>query len=629
MKNQWIICFLILSHFVFSQKIDTKKTNKQLENFAYVDVIETYEKWIAKGKINTEILEKLGDAYYFKGNLQKALIYYQKAFHPKRKMEKNRLFRYYQSLKSNHQSIKASEILRKFQSFYPEDSRGKLNSEGLKTSDYFDLFSLESVNFNSPFSDYGGFVWNDTLYFTSARDTAGFKRRKHSWTGERFTNLYEIALSQKDSLSKAIRSKVIPQSRFNESSLIVNQKGDLILFTRNNLSGYKKIKGKQGSVNLGIYQLKKKEGKWSPPISLTFNHPDFQVAHPTWDSEERFLYFAANFSDTKGLSDLYRVAVNSEGQFEKPENLGTLINTEGRETFPFIQGNHLYFASDGHAGMGGLDIFVSEILPDGTFSKPENLGDKINSTSDDFAFFMQNDSLGYLSSNRIGGQGNDDLYLIRKRNQKTRTVTLKLNLKNILSENELTLSEGTIFYQKDSIWVPFPIEKGLELTRSSSLKLKINAIGFEPLETTLFLGKDDLKEELMLQPLPELWKTGDDLAIKLQIKQIYFDLDRWNIREDAAFELTKILAVLMEFPKIKIDIRSHTDSRAKSRYNLELSEKRAQSTMQWFIDQGIAADRLSANGYGESKLVNECADNIPCSEEQHQQNRRSEFIIVE
>jgi outer membrane protein OmpA-like peptidoglycan-associated protein len=629
MKNSWVICFLIFSNFVFSQKINEKKTNKQLENFAYIDVIETYEKWIAKGKSNTEILEKLGDAYYFKGDLKKANVYYQKAYHPKIKMDKNRLFRYYQTLKATQQLTKADEVLKKFQTLYPDDRRGKLNSMGMHVNDDFDLYQLDSLSFNSPFSDYGSFVWNEKLYFTSARDTAGFKRRKHAWTGERFTNLYEFPLSGSDSLAKAIKTKLISQSRFNESSMIINQRGDMILFTRNNLSGRKKIKGKEGSVNLGIYQIHQKDGKWSEPVSVSFNHPDFQVAHPTWDSEERFLYFAANFTDTKGLSDLYRVAIDANGNFEKPQNLGNSINTEGRETFPFVLGNQLYFASDGHAGMGGLDIFVADILPDGTFSKPINLGKKINSPSDDFAFFMQNDSLGFLSSNRSGGKGNDDLYRIHKKKPKPCRITLKLKIKNILSENELAVSENAILFQKDSVWQIFPFGNGLEVDCSSSLNIKINEEGFEPFETTLHLANEDLTEELMLQPIPESCKTGDDLAIKLQIKQIFFDLDRWNIREDAALELTKILAVLMEFPQMKIDIRSHTDARAKAQYNLELSEKRAQSTLKWFIDQGIEPERLSAKGYGELQLVNECADDVPCSEEAHQQNRRSEFIVVE
>lgn len=629
MKNSWVICFLIFSNLVFSQKINDKKTNKQLENFAYVDVIETYEKWIAKGKSNTEILEKLGDAYYFKGDLKKANVYYQKAYHPKRKMEKNRLFRYYQTLKSTQQTTKAAEVLKKFQTLYPEDSRGNLNSKKMNLAEDFDLYHLDSVNFNSPFSDYGSFVWNEKLFFTSARDTAGFKRRKHSWTGERFTNLYEISLAESDSLAKAIKTKLIPQSRLNESSIVINQHGNMILFTRNNLSGRKKIKGNDGSVNLGIYQILQKEGKWSEPASVSFNHPDFQVAHPAWDSEERFLYFVANFSDTKGLSDLYRVAFLPDGNYGKPENLGKSINTEGRETFPFVYKNQLYFASDGHAGMGGLDIFVADILSDGTFSTPINLGEKINSPSDDFAFLMQNDSLGFLSSNRSGGKGNDDLYRIHKKKNKPCLIHLKLKIKNILSENELAVSENAILFQNDSIWQSFPIGKGLDVDCLTTLKIKINEDGFEPFETIITLDKEDLTEELMLQPIPEIWKTGDDLAKKLQIKQIFFDLDRWNIREDAALELTKILAVLMEFSQLKIDIRSHTDARAKAQYNLELSEKRAQSTLQWFIDQGINPERLTAKGYGESQLVNECADDVPCSEEAHQQNRRSEFIVVE
>lgn len=629
MRNYWIIYFLFFSHFSFSQKFNEKKTNKQLENFAYVDVIETYEGWIAKGKSNTEMFEKLGDAYYFQGNLNKAAVYYQRAYHPKRRMEQNRLFRFYQSLKASDQSDKAQEILKKFHSTYPNDSRGSLNKKGVEMHQNFDIYDLDTLRFNSSFSDYGSFVWNQKLYFTSARDTSGFKRRKHSWTGERFTNLYEVVIYSKDSISKVFQTKVIPQSRLNESSLIFNKKGDRILFTRNNLSGSKKIKGKEGSVNLGIYQIFQKNEIWTKPLPVSFNHPDFQVAHPALDHDEVFLYFVANFEDTKGQSDLYRVAVEVGGNFGKPQNLGSKINTEGRETFPFVYKNQLYFASDGHAGLGGLDVFVSDILPDGTFSNPINLGSKINSRSDDFAIFMQNDSIGFLSSNRIGGKGNDDLYLILKNQPKPCNVWLHLKIKNLLSENEIVLSERAIQYQKDSIWQNLTNKDSLSLLCFSSVKIKINQEGFEPLETVIQLFDKSITEELMLKPISKPWKVGDDLAKLLEIKPIYFDLDQWNIREDAAIELTKVLTVLVEFPQVKIDIRAHTDARANANYNLELSNKRAFSTLQWFVNQGIDSERLSSRGFGESQLINSCADGVNCTEEAHQQNRRSEFIIVE
>jgi outer membrane protein OmpA-like peptidoglycan-associated protein len=417
----------------------------------------------------------------------------------------------------------------------------------------------------------------------------------------------------------------------NESSFIINQNGTRLFYTANNAKGLKTKKEK--TTTLGIFTAAIQNGKAENPVPLNINDLSHQIAHPTLNEQETYLYFAADFDSSLGASDLYRVPINADGQPKgTPENLGGVINTEGRETFPFIYKNILFFASDGQAGFGGLDIFASTILPDGTFSKPENLGQSINSSVDDFAFFLLNEKEGYFSSNRAGGKGNDDVYYF-KIAPKECFPNLELSVKNLvnnaqINDFEIKFSEEALNKLKNKPLgnATLIVEK---MPCQTTLTIQILHPDFETVSQTITMQENDEYLEIMMTPKVKNIAVGDDLAKVFEIKEIFFDLDKWDIREDAANELEKILSVLQQSPSMKIDIRSHTDARATAAYNLKLSENRAQSTRNWLINQGIAAERLTAKGYGESKLVNHCSDGVECTDAEHQQNRRSEFIVIE
>jgi outer membrane protein OmpA-like peptidoglycan-associated protein len=619
---------------LLAQPVSQKKAAQQFDQLAYVDVIKTYEKMFEKGIRTNEVLEKLGDAYYFKANLPKAYTFYELRKKSDKVMEINQLFRYIQTLLAVEKITDAENVYAEFKKRAPADKRAILVKPA--EADFFNLFqdkeiSVTNLDFNSEASDYNTFVWKQKIYFTSAREDQAILSKKHSWTGERYTDIYVVSQENETNFTKPQKVDFPILTSDNESSFIFNHQGNRVFYTSNNDKSFKKNKNKTTTV--GIYTAAVTNGKVSDPVAININTLKNQIAHPAIDEKDTYLYFAADFENSLGASDLYRVAINAEGQpTGKPENLGNIINTEGRETFPFIYKNMLFFASDGQAGFGGLDIFASTILPNGTFTKPENLGNLINSTVDDFALFLNSEKEGYFTSNRAGGKGNDDLYhfkIIPKNCFPNLTILVKDLVTNEIIENtNLVFSDATfqnakpiITSEKTTIYEKLPCE--------ISSTLEVTHPNYETVSQQIAIEKNDLFLEVMLTPKAKNIAVGDDLAKVFEIKEIFFDLDKWDIRQDAANELEKILSVMQQYTNMKIDIRSHTDARATSAYNLKLSENRAQATRNWLVKQGIESKRLTAKGYGESQLVNRCADGVDCTDTEHQQNRRSEFIVIE
>ncbi|WP_240514910.1 MULTISPECIES: OmpA family protein [unclassified Flavobacterium] len=376
---------------------------------------------------------------------------------------------------------------------------------------------------------------------------------------------------------------------------------------------------------------------------LPFNSDRYSTAHPALSLDEKKLYFASDMPGTLGQSDLYSVTINADGTFAKPQNLGPSINTEGRETFPFISGdNELYFATDGRPGLGGLDIVVSKILENGTFDQVQNIGEPINTKFDDFAFIIDSQTRkGYFSSNKKGSAGNDDIYKFTE----TKKLVCERTLTGTIFDsraNEKIEGAKVILFDENHQQIE---EVTTAQDGSYSFKVNCNKKYFVRVErkqypanessfavTTSIDNKLDFtleKEKIAAIEIPEIKaiKIGTDLGKTLNISMIYFDLGKWNITDAAAAELGKILAVMQEYPKMRIDIRSHTDSRSSAKSNMILSDKRAKSIMAWLVSKGIDAKRLRGKGYGESQLLNRCKDGVTCSEEEHLKNRRSEFII--
>ncbi|WP_296148418.1 OmpA family protein [uncultured Flavobacterium sp.] len=640
MKKTLLILFAIFFFATLQSQTQKAVADTKYEKFAYVDAIKIYEKLAKKGYKSSDLYQKLANSYYFNAELEKANSWYAKLFSLDKILEPEYYYRYSQTLKATGNYAKANEMLAIFNQKKANDSRGKLYSN---QQNYLDIikensgrFSIENLKINSEYSDYGTAVLNSKLIFASARDTSGIINRKHEWTDQSFTQLYEAEIMPDGSLGKPEKFSRSINSKFNESTPIFTKDGKTVYFTRNNYIKGKKGKSSKRITLLKIYKAEFIADKWTNIVALPFTSDNYSTAHPALSFDEKTLYFASDMPGTLGQSDLFMVAINADGSFGNPINLGNKINTEGRETFPFVSEKEFYFASEGHLGLGGLDIFVSKIHEDGSFGIVKNIGSPVNGPKDDFAFFI-NDSTrsGYFSSNRAGGKGNDDIYKFQETKKLdceqllTGTVT-DLNTKLPIAGAKVTLANASfevikIIYADANAKFNFDAECGFEYY------VKAESTGYNTIEKQIkipdFSGETDLPIDLekSLQKIT----VGSDLAKIFDIQNIYFDLDKWDIRQDAANDLAKIIETMQEYPKMKVDVRSHTDSRQTREYNDRLSNQRVKSTIAWLIENGIAKERLSGKGYGETQLLNNCADGINCTEAQHQMNRRSEFIIVE
>lgn len=363
------------------------------------------------------------------------------------------------------------------------------------------------------------------------------------------------------------------------------------------------------------------------------------TAHPALSNDDKTLYFSSNRHDPKAFGDIYKVAINDDGTYGEPINLGNVINTNSRETFPFIaKDNFLYFASDGHPGLGGLDVFAVKINDDGSLQKPINLSKPVNTELDDFAFIIDADSKkGYFSSNRkTDNLGDDDIYFVKQTGELPIECIQKISGKIIDKDSNLPISNASIIISnadKQKITEITSDQNGVysaNVDCNVTIYIKVTKPDFLTVEEAIKIPaeKGTTEKNIILENKIKKVGVGDDLTKPLNINIIYFDLNKNDIRKDAAVELSKILIVLQENPTIKIEIKSHTDSRNSNEYNQALSQRRATATMEWLINNGIDKNRLTAKGFGESQLINNCADGINCTEEQHQLNRRSEFIIT-
>lgn len=645
-RTKYLI-YTVLSLFVlvgYAQERKLNKADKKYDSYAFVNAIEIYEEVAEEGYKSKELFEKLGNAYYFKADLINASKWYGELFNLGEEVAPEYYFRYAQALKAEKRYAESDEKMKEFNRLTGSDIRG---TEFINTRNYLDQiaeqsgrFRIENLGVNSPYSDFApSFYLENNLVFSSARDTGVAQRYKHKWNARPFLDLYGAEVAENGSLANVDKFSGKLNTRYHESTTAFTKDGKTMYFTRNNYYKGKYKKDKKGINKLKIFRATRGENGWENIEELPFNSDLYSVAHPALSVDEKKLYFASDMPGTVGQSDLYVVDINDDGTFGEPKNLGKGINTEARENFPFIsQDNELYFSSDGHVGLGGLDIFVMRL--DDAEQIIYNVGEPVNSSVDDFSFIINTKTKkGYFASNRDGGQGDDDIYsfLEIKPIQWSCEQEIVGVTKDTKSNEILTGAEVRLFDKDNTqLEVSYTDNQGkfrfktvlecneIYFVRASKqdynsaevMMPKVEAAGIR--STVLLLEKEEIP-----------FKVGDDLAKILDIPIIYFDFDKSNIRPDAATELEKVVAVMKKYPTLKIDVRSHTDSRGGDAYNKKLSQRRNKSTKEYIISRGIDASRIIGDGYGEERLVNKCSNGVKCTEEEHQLNRRSEFIVIE
>ncbi|UQD56880.1 OmpA family protein [Flavobacterium sp. K5-23] len=643
MKKYIILYITILSTFSYNSYSQTNKVtsaDKKYDNYAYIDAIKTYERIAEKGYKSAAMFQKLGNAYYFNAKLESAAKWYTELFTLTSEVDSEYYYRYSQSLRAIGENSKADLMMEKFNQLSGNDDRSKLFQ---KNKNYLDeikansgRYEIQDAGVNSKYSDYGAAIYLNKIVFASSRDTGSLTQRKHTWTNQYFTNLYIADLDESKTPGNPDKFDEKINSKYNESTPTFTKDGKTMYFTRNNYNGGKKGKDANNVTLIKIYKASLENGKWENITELPFNNDNYSTAHPSLSSDENTLYFASDMPGTLGQSDIFKVKINVDGSFGTPENLGSKINTAGRETFPFVNDeNEIYFASDGHPGLGGLDVFMSKINLDGTLNEIRNLGGDINSPKDDFAYLIDTKSRrGFFTSNRDGGQGYDDIYKFLETKKLSCEQELYGEITDLVSKQILPNTKVTLYDNKfNLVNTTVSDAKGIysfTVECGKTYILRFQKTDYTSKEEKVTIVSENGKTNLPITLEKEECKVtnGDDLGRCFGIKMIYFDLDKSNIRSEAALDLEKILDVLKSYPTMKLDIRSHTDSRASHKYNESLSDRRAKSTISWFVKNGVNPKRLTGKGYGETQLINKCADDIECTEEEHQLNRRSEFIII-
>lgn len=647
-----LVLALISTATLFGQKVQVAKADKKYDKFAYIDAIEIYERVANKGYESPDVFKKLGNAYYFNAELDKAAQWYGKLMDLKQEVEPEYYFRYSQALKSLGEYTKANEMLEKFNQAKGDDSRGQKYEE---KKNYLEIiqensgrYSVENAGaINSKYSDYGSAFFGEDLIFASARDTGGIFSRKHRWTNQSFTNLYQSKINADGNLEEAKKFSKATNSKFHESTPVFTKDGKTMYFTRNNFVDGKKGRNGEKVILLKILKATLVDNKWENVVELPFNSNEYSVAHPTLSPDDKTLYFASDMPGTLGASDLYKVSIDGDS-YGEPENLGPIFNTEARETFPFMSDeNELYFASDGQLGLGGLDIFVSKMEQDGTFKEIHNVGAPVNTKDDDFALLIDTQTkYGFFTSNRDGGHGYDDIYKFKENIPLQYKCEQTLAIAVIDQETGEAIPNAQIILLDENMQAIkqiFADENGKYTFEEDKMEcdkeytVRVTGInGYSSNEKPVQTGNktgETFVEILLEKTTKQIGEGSDVLKDVFGIDIIYFDLDKSYIRKDAATQLALLVEVMNDNPTMKIDVRSHTDCRQTYDYNMALSERRAKSTMDWLVKKGISRDRLTGRGYGESKLVNDCGceptNDSNCSEEQHQQNRRSEFIVLE
>ncbi len=646
MKKITIVLLLLTCFCSYAQERKMERASKEFNQYDYVDAQDIYQKVADKGYESADLFKRLGDSYYLNAKYDQAATYFGKLVQQfPEEADAEAYFRYALSLRAIKDYALSDRMMSRFFDLKEDDKRAVLFK---KTPDYLreidyqkGSYEVKITTINSGYSDFGPMLYKDKLIFASNRDTGTFTKRIHSWNGQPFLNLYEVDLGKVDvDAGYKYAKKFSPyiNTQYHESTPVFTQDGKTMYFTRNNYNNGKYREDNDGTNKLKLYRAKLVDGKWTDAQEVPFNSDQYTVAHPALSVDGSRLYFSSDMPGTFGLSDLWYVALNDDETYGAPVNLGSEINTEGRESFPFISSeNDLYFASNGHPGLGGLDLFVTALGRDGETAEILNLGEPANTSKDDFAFVINNESnVGFLSSNRNKVGIDDDIYMLKQ--IKKPSPVCDILLSGIVTDKDtgeyLEGATVSLYDTNNNLYKSVVTGSSAafafipDCDKIFLIRAEKEGYNTEEKMLTTPTASAEIEELIQLEKTLKPVETGDDIAKILDLNPIYFNFDKYNIRPDAEVELAKILVYMETYPSIRIDVRSHTDSRGRDAYNLELSQNRNISTRQWLIDKGISPARLSGRGYGETQLVNECSNGVRCSKAQHQLNRRSEFIVL-
>lgn len=625
------------------------KADSYFDKMWYAEAAELYEQALEGNpqEQRFDVLQKAADANYFNSNMQRAYHWYDVMYDKYEDQLSNEdLFKYAHSLKGVGKYGRAKKLMR----LYDEKMGAATSEDQSLRSREMELDNLltstarmeiKDLNINSEYSDFAPmFYENDKLIFASARDSAFLSTRTYKWNDEPFLDLYVSNINKSSmDLGAAEKFSNALNSKYHEATVSFSPDRNTIYFTRNSTD--RKHKRESEGVNyLKIFRSQKVDGEWSEPELLPFNSNAFSTGHPALSPDGKKLYFVSNRPGTLGETDVFVVDVNEDGSFSEPKNLGPKINTPYREMFPYVTEDNLYFSSEGHVGLGGLDIYKVAILPNGGYGEVQNLGMPVNGSKDDFSYIIDEDThSGFFASNREGGHGKDDLYSFKMAMPEEQNLNAIAGVVvDAVSGDHLSMATVALMDDQDNNLMQVQTDASghfefIDLDPNSTYTVKVSSEHYG--ENIVYTETADNKRMTIEVPLYKLSGEEENTIVEkdgvrmLRTDAIHFNFDDYSIRESAAEELDKMVTTLRANPSMVIRIESYTDSRGPSEYNQYLSQERANATKDYLLSQGVGSQQIqSAIGYGEDALLNGCADGVSCSASEHAQNRRSEFIIV-
>ncbi|HRO76069.1 MAG TPA: OmpA family protein [Crocinitomicaceae bacterium] len=735
MKNILVVLICTMTLTAFAQGGKLKKANNYFDKLAYSYAAKLYEELKGSTMDSPEMQLKLAYSYMKMEQFQKSADVYSKAI-TSNGVKAEDCYNYAYTLKQLGNYTESDKWMKTYTEQKAADSRSKLflEDEGYKSriENLKPFFKVEHLDINTVQADFGGYYSpsQTEMYFLSARRRRVMVQNEWAWNANRFLDIFKVEVKDGNKVENVTKVKKV-NTRFHEGSLAFSPDNKIVYFTRNNITSGKNRKDGKRIQNLKLYIAEINEkGKWVKEKEFPYNSKDYSIGHPTISADGKTMYLSSDKPGGFGGADIYKVAINADGTFGEMINLGAKINTEGQEMFPFIDSEgRLFFATDGMPGLGGLDVFVA-IYKGDEITKVTNLGTPVNTKNDDFAFTMSKDfKYGFLSSNRDGGDGGDDIYSVQLIRPFVFSITIqgtakdkkgnivpfaKIDLKddkgNVIASKNADengfyafeaeydknyallgtkekyfdgANKASTFTKEEVVTADVILEKDPGISIYALVTDKKTGLPLEGVKINFadnFTGKainittpesGDFKRALPDKKINDrgsynlvLQKEGyftktitynqlfdregqydvhgvldmtlepevKDLRDLVQINPINFDLDKFNIRPDAAKELDKVVEVMNRYPNMVVELGSHTDCRASKAYNEKLSSNRAKASAEYIKKRITNPERIYGKGYGESRLLNDCAceGNVKsdCSEEEHEKNRRTEFKVI-
>lgn len=623
MKKIYILLLLIIagSFQINAQSDATEKADKLYEQLRYVDAAKAYEKLIKKGERSQHVYTNLANAYFFNSDFKSAEQYFKRATN--KNPDSETLFRYAQTLKANEKYDLSNTIMSQFAGLVPNDNRSKaFKANPNYLADITGMnpaYAAEALSLNGEASDFAAQRIGDKIYFASARNN---KRKNYAWNKEPYLDIYEASIDENGMPGEGKLLEGDVNTKFHEGTLDITPDGKYMFFTRVDYIDGDYEEATDGESKLNIYRALKAGGEWRDVRTTSLESQEYGVGHPSITADGKTIYFASEAPGGQGGTDIYKADLKN-GKISDPVNLGPTVNTSGDDSFPMMASDGtLYFSSNGHLGLGSLDVFMYK---DG---KVTNMGAPINSAMDDFAFTYDSETgKGFVSSNRKGGKGSDDIYAINRIDMCEVMVTVTA----IDAQTNQPISGAIVSLQDaDGNSLPSQTTNGegqAMFTTDCNKEFVVRGARdeYESGQSDLTVTEEDTA--MVTVNMEPIIPDPPIVENKIILNKIYFDLDKSNIRPDAALELDRLVSYMKKYPDLEVMAETYADTRGGDAYNLALTQRRAESLVAYVVSQGVDSSRLTAVGRGEANPVVDCLSKR-CTQEDYELSRRSEFTIT-